>query len=375
MSRRVVAWLIGIWTVALSLGWVIAYIDHSEMMLPLGPAEFLFMAVGGFLFVKGKGKLIGPVMLIGASAGLLYDLGTVYASASLAGHEPFPLDHLAAWLGAWLGPVAFISVPMLLVLFPEGSFRGGRVWWAAVFGLFAVVTLVGAVLIWEVPTADLVALSTGSSRDADYPVYGLVGFGFFSWYLFFPAVLTLGHKFWRGSRLERQQIKWLLAACLLVPPIGFVAGQFGLVVEDWLGIAPCLIPVAIGIAVARYRLYDLGRIVSRTVTYALVVAMLGAVFALGVVVIPNQMMGSEAPPWLVAAATLAAAALFNPLRRRVQSWVDRRFNRSRYDVERVMDSFAASLRDRVDSEGVVDGWRGVVTETMQPSAVGVWVRT
>jgi hypothetical protein len=79
-------------------------------------------------------------------------------------------------------------------------------------------------------------------------------------------------------------------------------------------------------------------------------------------------------PWVVAATTLAVAALFNPLRKRIQGWVDRRFNRSRYDAEHVMDEFASSLRDRVDPEGVVDGWVGVVSETMQPSAQGLWVR-
>ena len=111
---------------------------------------------------------------------------------------------------------------------------------------------------------------------------------------------------------------------------------------------------------------------SRTVSYSLVVGFLAAVYMVGLtgmtLILPEQAQIE------VAATTLAVAALFNPVRSRVQGWVDRRFNRSRYDIQRVMDRFAGSLRDQVDSEQVVDGWVGVVAETMQPAAVGVWLR-
>lgn len=98
------------------------------------------------------------------------------------------------------------------------------------------------------------------------------------------------------------------------------------------------------------------------------------VFAAGVVWIPSLLDLGDSP-LLVAGSTLAVAGLFNPVRRRVQGWVDRRFNRSRYDAARVMDEFAGSLRDEVDANAVIDGWVGVVSETMQPEAVGVWVKT
>jgi hypothetical protein len=122
-----------------------------------------------------------------------------------------------------------------------------------------------------------------------------------------------------------------------------------------------------------YRLDEIDRIVSRTVSYALVVGVLGLVF-FGVVTALTAWLSAESD-LVVAGSTLAVAALFNPVRRRVQAWVDRRFNRSRYDAERVMDGFASSLRDRVDPEGVVDGWVGVVSDTMQPRSVAVWVRS
>lgn len=130
----------------------------------------------------------------------------------------------------------------------------------------------------------------------------------------------------------------------------------------------------VGIAVFKYRLYEIDRILSRTVTYALVIGLLGSVFSVVVVWVPSLLDLGDSP-LLVAAATLGVAALFNPLRRRVQGLVDRRFNRSRYDTERVMHEFAGTLRDRVDPQVVVDGWVGVVSETMQPDSVGVWLRT
>ena len=138
------------------------------------------------------------------------------------------------------------------------------------------------------------------------------------------------------------------------------------------GMAVLAVPVAIGLSVLRYRLYEIDRIVSRTVTYLLVVGLLGLVF-FGVVTLITSFLPAESD-LAVAASTLAVAALFNPVRRRVQVWIDRRFNRARYDAQKVMDAFAESLRDRVDAAELSDGWRDVVAETMQPSAAAVWIR-
>lgn len=367
--RRVLVWGLALWTALLGTAWVVAYFDHSELMLPLGPAEILTLAVGSFLTIKGKGKLLGPVLLIGGSAGLVFDLGTVYGAVA----SDSQLAHIAAWLGIWTGAFAFVSVPMLLVLFPDGSFSGGRRWWVPIFAAVAGATLLGAVLMWPVPTADLLSLSS-DNESAAYPAYDLLNAGFLSWWLIFPASLTLAFRYWRSSRGERQQIRWLLAGVLIVTPLAFIAGQLGVDELLLLGLAPSAAPVAIAIAVLRYRLYDLDQVVSRTVAYAVVVGLLGIVFATGVVWLPNTLPGLDDSPVLVAVSTLAVAALFNPLRKRVQVWVDRRFNRSRYDAERVIEGFSGSLHDRVDPEGLMEGWVSVVHETMQPEAVSVWVR-
>jgi hypothetical protein len=129
--------------------------------------------------------------------------------------------------------------------------------------------------------------------------------------------------------------------------------------------------VAVGVAILRYRLYDIDRIISRTLAYAIVTALLAAVYA-GPVLLSTQVLGLHTPV-AVAVATLAVAALFNPLRRRIQRLVDRRFNRARYDAEVTVAAFAARLKDSVDLDAVRDDLAGVVTRALEPAHVSVWI--
>lgn len=192
------------------------------------------------------------------------------------------------------------------------------------------------------------------------------------------AVVSLGVRLRNAGRQERQQIKlvffvlgsllaFTLVDVLLVEVLDTTLPAYW-IVESVMWLA---IPVSIFLAINRFRLYEIDRLVSRTVTYAVVVALL-----LGTVAAVAAVVGTRfSDPLVVAGTTLGVAAMFNPLRRRVQSFVDRRFNRSRYHAERVMADFSTSLRDRVDTDDILDGWRAVVTDTMQPEALSVWVRS
>jgi hypothetical protein len=191
------------------------------------------------------------------------------------------------------------------------------------------------------------------------------------------TLAALGYRVLRGDATVRRQI----VGPVLVVFVGLVAMVVATTlipdgaVGGWRVVIPFIlltmgVPVSIGFSITRYRLYEIDRIVSRTVSYSLVVGVLVAA-----VVVVSTLAGSQFDaPWVVATTTLGVAALFNPLRKRIQAVVDRRFNRSMYDAERVADAFAGSLRDRVDPDGVVDGWVGVVSETLQPAAMGVWLR-
>jgi hypothetical protein len=197
------------------------------------------------------------------------------------------------------------------------------------------------------------------------------------------ALASLVVRFRRSPGVERNQIKWVLLS-IGVFVLGTVvldvlwmevldqpepSGPVATVADQLMWV---LIPGSIALAILRYRLYDIDRIISRTLSYALILGLLGLT-ALGLVSGFALFLPSD-DPLVVAISTLVVAALFNPVSRRVQAVIDRRFNRSRFDAERVIEGFAGTLRDQLDPEGVVDGWVGVVSQTMQPSSLSVWVR-
>jgi hypothetical protein len=193
------------------------------------------------------------------------------------------------------------------------------------------------------------------------------------------AVASVVLRYRRGTPTEREQLKWFAAS------VGLTCACFGLAI---LPIAPfsdlgwiagivtiSLIPVAIGIAILRYRLYEIDRIISRTLSYAAVTATLALVFVsvvLGLQAVLEPMTGENTIA--VAVSTLIVAAMFQPLRRRVQSIVDRRFNRARYDAQRMVDAFSERLRDEVDIGTVTDELDVTITSALNPSMLGLWLR-
>ncbi|MEP6697817.1 MAG: hypothetical protein ABJA34_13210, partial [Pseudonocardiales bacterium] len=192
------------------------------------------------------------------------------------------------------------------------------------------------------------------------------------------GIVAVVRRFRRSHGIERQQLRWVAlgGGCTLVG-IGFASfsedpGLTGLVGGVASAICISALPVCIAVAVLRYRLYDLGRLVSRTVSYAVVTGTLlamyfGLVTAVGSLMPKGNSLG-------VAGATLVVAALFQPLRRRVQESVNRRFNRSRYDAGRTVEAFSTRLRDEVDLDSLRMDLVTVVRRTMEPSSVGVWLR-
>jgi predicted PurR-regulated permease PerM len=194
------------------------------------------------------------------------------------------------------------------------------------------------------------------------------------------ALVSLIVRFRRATGTERQQLKWFAygtALLLLLPLAGFVgaslAGPAGNLISAAIVSA---LPVAIGIAVLRHRLYDIDRLVNRTLVYGLLTATLGAVYA-GLVLVLGQLfggIGAETPSWAVAGATLAVAALFQPARRRIQQTVDRRFNRRKYNAAKTIEAFSIRLRDQVDLDTLSAELLAAVDQTMQPASTSLWLR-
>jgi hypothetical protein len=191
------------------------------------------------------------------------------------------------------------------------------------------------------------------------------------------AVWSLVTRGRRGTATERQQIKWLawsgcVVAVALVPAVALslTPGTAARVASGALFAAVLAMPVAVGVAVLRYRLYDIDRVISRTLAYAIVTGLLAAVYA-GLVLLATGVFEVRTPV-AVAAATLAAAALFAPVRRRVQHRVDRRFNRARYDADAMVAAFAARLKDAVDLDTVRGDLASVVQAALEPAHLSVW---
>lgn len=294
----------------------------------------------------------------------------------------WPLGDPAAWVATWAFLPVVALVATLVLLYPSGApSRLGR--W--ILRLFLSVIAVDALVFAFRPgpvegnTPPDNPLGIPGARDLLDPATETLGTVLAILALVAVADVVLRYR--RSSGVERLQFRWFVLAVASFPVMFFGAGlleEFGI---GYQGFDPVVVAfalwgngtaAAIGVAITRHGLYEIDRVISRTVGYVLVVGLLGAVY-FGAITFLTYVLPAESQ-LAVAGSTLAVAALFNPVRKRVLRWVDRRFNRSRYDAQKVVDRFAGSLRDRVDSEEVIDGWVGAVTETMQPASAGVWVR-
>jgi hypothetical protein len=283
------------------------------------------------------------------------------------------------WVSNWAWVPAILMILLLPVLFPDGRplSPGWRpLVWAIMAG--ALVSLIGSALVPGIVDAPSLPNPLGLSGAAGARLEQALP----KLFLGLPVVAvaataSLIVRFRRARGVERQQLKWL----------AYAAGVLALasVIQDsWLGgwataavdVALLAIPTAIGVAILRYRLYDIDRLINRTLVYGLLTAMLAAVYA-AVVLALGQLfggIGSEPPSWAVAGATLAVAALFQPARRRIQAVVDRRFNRRKYDAAKTIDAFGARLRDQVDLDTLLVELLAVVDQTMQPTTASLWLR-
>lgn len=345
----------------------------------------VFTLSGALIVSRLPRNVIGWLLLVPGVLFPISGLAAEWLGAQGPPQQVAPLVFFALWFSATSWVFIIFPVLHLMLVFPTGRLLSPRWRWVVgleltmLIGFLALAAFSenlemtqGDEIVWTVPNP--IGFVPQSFWDETFgPIWGVL---LLAITVFCVAAVVV--RFRRGTSVEREQMKWLLLA---VACFGVVYGtQAMLAGEGPFGLADVLftisltsIPIAIAIAVLRYRLYDIDRIVSRTVSYALVVGVLAATF-FGIVSLLTTLLPARGD-LTVAASTLAVFAAFNPLRRRVQDVVDRRFNRSRYDSRLVMDAFASSLRDQVDADEVVDGWVGVVAETMQPQSVGVWLRS
>ena len=294
-------------------------------------------------------------------------------------HGKLPLGQVAVALAtAW--PIWLFLIALLLWLFPDGRLPRGR--WRRVS---VAIIVAGAVLTVAASAGNFLAVAgspvpvraSGSFAASAAGVWGgidnvlVVGIGA-SWLVWLIVQVP---RYRRSAGERRQQLKWLysgavaLVAAALISALASSDSSSYWQVVGTLGLA--ILPVCVGVAVLKYRLYAIDRIISRVIAYAIVTGVLAGVFA-GLVLLATQVLPARGPV-AVAAATLVVAALFNPLRRRVQRAVDRRFNRARYDTEMVIAAFTARLRLTVDLDTVQGDLTDTVDAAFQPAHVSVWL--
>jgi hypothetical protein len=352
----------------------------GELLLRL--AFLLFGWFGALIVSRRPGQPIGWVL---CALGLMSGFGAFAVEYAVYGLITRPGDVPAAatlaWCDSWEFAVDFGLVAALLLLFPSGhppSPRWRWVLWLAATGV--VLTTVGALALWPLRGRALLQLHTPDPVGVLGVPYHLGAWATEAAIL--AAVASLVVRFRRASGAERQQLKWLFywVAVLVVgfPITGVVLDRVSSELAADLIFALLIVPIplAVGVAIIRHRLYDIDRLINRTLVYGLLTALLATVYA-GVVLVLAQLfggLGAEPPSWAVAAATLAVATLFQPARRRIQQAVDRRFNRHKYDAAKTIERFSGRLRDELDLHTLSRELLTVVDQTMQPTSASLWLR-
>jgi hypothetical protein len=403
MKRRTSAWIAwSVWALCVALFASAELLDFFNSSVPTrgGPISNLFIAVallayptvGAIVASRRPKNLVGWIL---CGIGLLFGVkafAEAYAYYALAaGPGALPGGMYMAWFSAellWL-PGLFLGSALLVLLFPNGRLLSGS--WRAVVWL-----AVGGSAI----TALLFATSPG--RISPYRIsnpFGIEGnlhsilqlLGSLGAATLLVccvlAVISVFVRLQSAQGEERQQIKWfayaaavLLSTFFLGLPLASVIGAIG---GAWAALIPIVIgvlaiPAAVGVAMLRYRLYDIDVVINRTLVYGSLTVMLALVYFGGVTAtqaVFTVLTGQEEQPQLaIVISTLVIAALFTPLRRRIQTFIDRRFYRSKYDARKTLEAFSAQLRNETDLEALSDDLVGVVRETMQPAHVSLWLR-
>jgi hypothetical protein len=386
MRARNLAWAVWVVTVSLVAGALVLGLANRPVAplveVPLHIIPPTFATLGALISSRRPRNVMGWIFLAtGVLSGVQISSGQ-YATIALASDGPaLPGGALAAWL-AMLAQNSFpVCILFLVLLFPDGRLPSRR--WrplAWVMGLFLAATLVVGALS-PGPFPEFSSASNPLGVEAAKPSGAvLIAGGLGGLACVVATMLSVIVRFYFSRGEERLQLKWFTYAAVvgistplllstLVPAVFRVVGPFA-----WT-LAFLSLPVSAGVAILRYRLYEIDRVINRTLVYGSLTAMLVLVYVgcvVGLQHVLRALTGEESQLAIVA-STLVVAALFNPFRRRVQSFIDRRFYRRKYDARKTLEAFSARLREETDLDELGGDLVGVVRETMQPEHVSLWL--
>lgn len=390
----------GLYRVASRVAWVVSLVAYvSSVALAMAnrqsgdaDAELVAVALQNLSFVavatlavlilkrQPKNTVAWAVMLVGVT----FPLEAFFAELTeyaLAAWGQVGITLFAGWVSRWIWIGSTLAIPLILFYYPDGRLPSGR-WRPVMHLIWSIVAITWSFSAFD-PTpmqefGDLPNPLGLQALDSDLNlIAGIAGTAFWAMAIF-PVLgaISLVPRYRRSKGIERQQMK-------LIAWVGAVGVLYLLVLRSVVDINPIadalsntFFTVFVGgsltAGIVRYRVFEIDRIISRSISYTTVVVLLGAVFAAGVVGIPNA-FGIDDSPFLVAASTLAVAGLFNPLRVQVQRKVDRRFNRSRYEAHQVTEEFTARLRHSPSAAQLANVWIETVDQHFEPASSGVWL--
>jgi hypothetical protein len=371
----------------------LARMAHQGLDADGGSSPFWFSAalgvVGFVVASRSPRNPLGWILLGGAAFGVLSQDASFYVVADYRlRHGSLPLGWVAVLAQpGWAAGIVLTGLAVLL--FPDGRPPSPRWRWVLWLYLAAATLYLTGVLVASVGAIaghDIRVDASGNLLVISHPAGSSAWWGVVE-VVFLPLLVVCwagsvagqAASYRRSSGERRQQLKWLLAGSAIagvgIPLAVFLSTEHGILAAVAAGIAGACgqlgIPVCMGVAILRYRLFDIDRLISRTLGYAIVTGLLVGAYT-GIVLLTTEVFRVHVPV-AVAGSTLAVAALFNPLRHRVQHAVDRRFNRARYDADRVVTAFAGRLQDSVDLDAVRDDLAGVVQQALEPAHISVWI--
>jgi hypothetical protein len=393
------AWLLGIMAVALTLAALLLFVlnrslygwptQHAHLigqgLYLSGP--LIYAALGVLIAVRQRHNPIGWLLLGGALSQAVEGFAEGYALFTLATNPgALPGGALSGWIALWAWAPAIIWFSRLMLLFPTGRLLSHRwrpiAWIVVAFGLLCIV--LAALAPGIITSTDDVAVRFVNPLAVTDNEAFFYRFFIPLWVIGFPVLLLAVAipviiRFRRAQGQERQQLKWFASAMLWA----FVANSFGsYFLGEWSQAISNLafygVVGAVGLAILRYRLYDIDIIIRRTLQYSVLSVVLALLYFGSVVLLQTlfrNVVGLGQNQLATVFSTLAIAALFKPLRLRVQSGIDRRFYRRKYDSEQVLAAFAATCRNEVNLEHLTDEFLHVVQGTLQPARVALWLRT
>ena len=396
MSTRAATWLawsLVVLSVALLVGGLaLALMTRSSIperlydgLVTLSVLALAFSVVGAIIASRQPRNAIGWIFGgVGVTIGFSSFAGH-YAEFWLAsGFGRGVLGETAAWFSSWSWTLlVYVPTSFLLLLFPDGRLPSPRwrpVAWCAVLGLIG---FLAGYTLEPGPLEDFPQIMNPYGVDGLILEAVAVAGAILASASMVASAISLIVRMRRAGRAQRQQIKWLAYGGALAVGAVFVGG----VISVWIGevgyaltsIGLLGVPIFTGVAILRYRLYDIDIVINRTLVYGALTAALLAVYFGGVAtsqaLLRATTTGQEHQPQLaIVLSTLLIAALFDPMRRRIQSFIDRRFYRSKYNARKTLEAFSVKLRDETDLEALNHELVGVVRETMRPAHVSLWLR-